>query len=203
MATLEHNFTQDIATAEEAVPRPMLWTREQYRQISEAGLFDTVRVELIEGEIILMPAIGSRHFTSVGLTTRALNRVFNSNYTIMPQNGFAAGPRSEPQPDVAVYEGDVRQFTEALPTNALLIVEVADTTLRTDRGKKARLYASAGVPEYWIINLRDEVLEVHRQPLPDPASPVAYQILHTLTAQDHVTPLAAPDARIPVADLLP
>ena len=118
----------------------------------------TIRVELIEGEIIEMSPIGSRHFTSVGLTTQVLSRCFTEGYCVMPQNGFDAGPKSEPQPDVAVYEGNIRDFTDALPTTALLVVEVADSTLRSDRDKKARLYAARGIPEYWIVNLRGNVL---------------------------------------------
>ena len=124
--------------------------------MGEMGLFDGIRVELIEGEIIEMPAIGSRHFTSVLLTSRALQKAFGGGQLVVPQNGFDAGPRSEPQPDVAVYEGNIRDFTDALPTTALLVVEVADSTLRSDRDKKARLYASRGIAEYWIVNLREQ-----------------------------------------------
>jgi Uma2 family endonuclease len=180
-----------------------LWTKEQYRNLSELGLLEEVRVELIEGEIIQMPAIDSRHFTSVLLTTRALQSVFSEGFVVASQNGFNASPRSEPQPDVAVYQGGIRDFAEALPTAAVLIVEVADTTLRSDRDRKARLYASAGVPEYWIVNLRNDVLEVHRQPLTDAQSPIAYQSIQTLMQADTVTPLAASTVPISVADLLP
>ncbi len=199
MALLE----QDVMDADTDAAHPLLWTKEQYHRMSEMGWFDDIRVELIEGEIIEMPAIGSRHFTSVGLTTRILNRVFTNGYCVMPQNGFNAGPKSEPQPDVAVYAGDIRDFTDALPTTALLVVEVADSTLRSDRDKKARLYAARGIQEYWIVNLRGNVLEVYRRPATLPDLPVAYQSLLTLTAADSIAPLAAPQSNIKVADLLP
>ena len=197
MALLE----QEILEADGA--RPLLWTKEQYHRMGEMGLFDDTRVELIEGEIIEMSPIGSRHFTSVGLTTQVLSRVFGDGYCVMPQNAFDAGPRSEPQPDVAVYQGNIRDFTDALPTTALLVVEVADSTLRSDRDRKARLYSGRGIPEYWIVNLRDNLLEVHRQPSSRPELPVAYQSVLTLTPTDTIASLAAPQLFINVADLLP
>ena len=203
MALLEQDLPESELETEPDAARPLLWTKEQYHRMSEMGLFDGLRVELIEGEIIEMPAIGSRHFTSVLLTSRALQKAFGEDQLVVPQNGFDAGPKSEPQPDVAVYEGNIRDFTHALPTTALLVVEVADSTLRSDRDKKARLYAARGIAEYWIVNLRDSVLEVHRRPAPLPDLPVAYQNVLTLTATDTIAPLAAPQSFIKVADLLP
>jgi Uma2 family endonuclease len=194
---------RDVWDARPDETQTMRWTKDQYRRMSEIGLFGDMRVELIEGEIIPMPAIGSRHFTSVLLVSRALQSVFTEGYLVVPQNGFDANPHSEPQPDIAVYPGGIRDYTNALPTQAALIVEVSDSTLRADRTVKASLYAAAGVAEYWIVNLREEVLEVRRQPLSDPSSPVAYQSLQTLRPVDTVSPLAAPDAVISVADLLP
>ena len=203
MALLEQDLLDSELETEPDAARPLLWTKEQYHRMGEMGLFDDHRVELIEGEIIEMSPIGSRHFTSVGLTTQVLSRYFTGGYCVMPQNGFDAGPKSEPQPDVAVYEGNIRDFTHALPTTAILVVEVADTTLRSDRGRKAKLYAGRGIQDYWIVNLRNNVLEVHRQPTTLPDLPIAYQNVLTLTATDTVAPLAAPQSPIKVADLLP
>ena len=201
MALAEREIVQNDETADDA--RPLLWTKEQYYKMGEMGLFGDARVELIEGEIIEMPPIGTRHFTSVGLATQVLNRIFGENYCVMPQNSFNAGPGAEPQPDIAVYEGNIRDFADALPTTALLVVEVADSTLHSDRTRKAKLYAGRGIQDYWIINLRGNLLEVHRQPTTRPDQPVAYKNVLTLTADDAVAPLAAPNSPISVADLLP
>lgn len=167
--------------------------------MAEMGWFEDIRVELIDGEIVQMSPISSPHWKSVILTGTALRRVFGDGFTVAEQNAFDGGSRSEPQPDVAVYEGGVREF-EAIPGHALLIVEVPLTTLRFDQTRKARLYAAAGVAEYWIVNLTDRVLEVRRQPS---AGTGSYAEALTLEADARVSPLAAPNATIAVADLLP
>jgi Uma2 family endonuclease len=115
------------------------------------------------------------------------------------------GPRSAPEPDAAVVPGGPRDYTATgHPTTALLIVEVSDTTLSYDRGRKASLYARAGIADYWILNLVQQ-LEVHRWPVPDPTQHYrhGYADVLILTPQDHIAPLAAPKKRVAVADLLP
>lgn len=182
-----------------AEPRPIAWDKAQYHHMGDLGWFDGIPVELVEGEIIQMSPISSPHWKSVILTGTALRQVFSSGYVVAEQNAFDGGPRSEPQPDVAVYEGEVRDF-EALPSSALLIVEVSLSTLRFDRARKAGLYARAGVAEYWIVNVAERVLEVHRQPSTRTGS---YEERLTLDADASVSPLAAPEAVFKVADFLP
>jgi Uma2 family endonuclease len=111
---------------------------------------------------------------------------------------------SEPEPDVAYVPGTLRQV-RTHPTTALLIVEVSDTTLSYDRGNKASLYASAGIADYWIVNLVDRVVEVLRNPALSPAAKFGWSYSTTTThfSGDSVTPLAAPSASVAVADLLP
>ncbi len=184
---------------EPAEPRPIAWDKAQYHQMGEMGWFDDICVELIEGEIVQRGPISSPHWKSVILTGTALRQVFSSGYVIAEQNGFDGGLRSEPQPDVAVYEGDVRDF-EALPSHALLIVEISLSTLRFDRARKAGVYARAGIAEYWIVNVSERVLEVHRQPSTRTGS---YEERWTLDSDASVSPLAAPDAVLKVADFLP
>lgn len=184
---------------ESAEPRPIIWEKAQYHHMGDLGWFDDVRVELVEGEIIQMSPISSPHWKSVILTGTALRQVFGSGFVVAEQNGFDGGLRSEPQPDVAVYEGDVRDF-EALPSHALLIVEVSLSTLRFDRVRKAGVYARAGIAEYWIVNVAERVLEVHRQPSSRTGS---YEERWTLDADASVSPLAAPEAVLKVADFLP
>src|SRR5262245_15212608 len=117
---------------------------------------------------------------------------------------LALGEHSEPEPDVAVVAGAPEDYLAAHPATAALVVEVADSSLRLDRRFKAAAYARAGLPEYWIVNLPDRVLEVHRDrhPPANPADDWSYRSLATLPPPGQVTPLAAPHAPILVADLL-
>lgn len=116
-----------------ADPQPVLWSKSQYHQMGEMDWFEGINVELIDGEIIQMSPISSPHWKSVILTGAALRRIFGDGYTVAEQNAFDGGPRSEPQPDVAVYAGGVRDF-EAIPGHALLIVEISahDPSVRPD-----------------------------------------------------------------------
>ena len=121
------------------------------------------------------------------------------------QGPLDLGEISEPEPDVAVIAGNVRDYTDAHPTTAALIVEVADTSLAYDRTTKASLYAKAGIADYWIVNLIERQLEVHRYPTSDAARlyGFGYAEITVLTAAESVVPLAMPQASIAVADLLP
>jgi len=112
---------------------------------------------------------------------------------------------SEPDPDVSVAAGRLHRRAEAKPSHLALVVEVAASSLTLDREQRGSLYARARLPEYWIVNLVDRVLEVYRDPGPDAGTPYgwAYRGVLTLGPDEHVTPLAAPSARILAADLLP
>ncbi|MCS6858925.1 MAG: Uma2 family endonuclease [Abditibacteriales bacterium] len=181
------------------------WTKRDYYKMAEIGLFDGKHVELIEGEIVEMSPMGTLHWVCVTLTGDALRKVFDQGYFIATQLPLDLGESTEPEPDVAVIRGNVRDYRDAHPTTAALIVEVADTSLSYDRADKASLYAKAGIAEYWIVNLLDNQCEVHRQPVPMPDQPFGfgYASVTTLKATDTVSPLAAPHATIAVADLLP
>jgi Uma2 family endonuclease len=188
-------------------PRPFRFTREQYYELGRLGYFDGKRVELIYGEIVEMSPIKWPHALCVNLVFQALTRAFASGSWVSSQQPFAipAGkPGTEPQPDAAVIPGDPRDYTDH-PTTALLVVEVADTTLAYDTTTKAELYATAGVPDYWVLDVTNRQLHVYRDPAPLPAGlgATAYQTLLTLSPTDSVSPLAAPNASIPVSDLLP
>jgi Uma2 family endonuclease len=105
---------------------------------------------------------------------------------------------SEPEPDIAVVTGSTRDYRDAHPTGAMLLVEVSDATLRFDRRRKLALYARCGIPEVWIVNLLDTVVEVYREPVG-----IAYLTRQRLASGDTVSPSARPGARVAVADLLP
>lgn len=189
-----------------AAPHPRLWTREEYYKMAEAGVFRPgERVELIGGKIVTMSPQNSPHFTAICLVEDTLRMVFGSGYIVRVQGPLDVSPASQPEPDIAVVRGSVRDYATAHPTTALLVVEVAESSLPFDRGEKASLYASVDVPEYWVVNLLDRRLEVYRDPCPITGQPYGYgyrRCTHYF-ATDSVTPLAAPSGIVKVADLLP
>lgn len=187
------------------LPGPMLrrWTKAEYHQMHDLGLFNDQCVELIDGEVIIMPNPGHLHCLATELAVEALRTVFGPGHWYRVQMPVDVHPASEPMPDVAVAPGAPRSHT-GTPTTALVVVEVSDTTLAHDR-RKSHLYAAAGLADFWIINLGDRRLEVYRRPVADLSADFGsrYADVTFLVAGDFVTPLAAPQARIAVADLLP
>ena len=140
-------------------PRPL--RRVEYEKLAELGAFDDERVELLDGSIIVTSPQGPAHDFAIQQLTRILVQKLADRADVRIQSSFAAGENSEPQPDVAVVpKGDYRAVH---PAEALLVVEVADSSLRKDRTVKARLYAERGVLEYWVVDLRGAVVEVHTE----------------------------------------
>lgn len=175
------------------------WTRDEYERLVENGTFGPEdRVELVDGIIYDMTPQNSRHATAVRLVQRALDGVFEHGHDVRAQLPLAVGDTSVPEPDVAVVPGNPRDYRDSHPTSAILIVEVADSSAHHDRDRKARVYAAAGVPEYWILNLPDRVLEVHRDPVRD-----SYSSRKILRAGETVSPLASPQTTLRIEDLLP
>lgn len=175
------------------------WTRKDYERMVAKGLFEPgAKVELIEGIVYDMTAQGSLHTTGVTLIFQALSRLFSGSSHVRIQMPLALGSASEPEPDVAVVEGDARDYTRRHPTTAILVVEVADQSLRHDRQRKLPLYARSGIPEAWILNLRERTLEVYREP-----SDGLYRSRTALVDEDTVSPLARPEAVIQVSELMP
>jgi Uma2 family endonuclease len=112
-------------------------------------------------------------------------------------------PDSEPEPDLAVVQGIPDDYSDHHPASALLVIEVADSSLSLDRDRKRSLYARVGIPEYWIVNLTERCLEVYREPVSAAGQPARYRTSQRLAATDRITPLARPGAWVSVADLLP
>jgi len=188
-----------------AEPQVHLWTRDEYYKMAEVGLFEGKAVELIEGQVIEMSPMGSRHATAITLIARVLERAFGEGYFIRWQMPLAIDEKSEPEPDVAVVAGHVRDYKDAHPTTAALIVEVAETSLEYDRTIKGSLYAKAGIADYWIVNLNDRQLEVYRTPVANAVYPgsFGYADKVILTTAASVSPLVAQQMKVPVSDLLP
>jgi Uma2 family endonuclease len=182
------------------------WTREEYDRMIDAGVLTTNdRVELVDGEIVTMTPQKSRHATAVRLVETALRRVFGDGVDVRTQLPLALGAESEPEPDIAVVAGSPRDYRDAHPSTALLIVEVADTSLDFDRTRKASVYARAGILDYWIVNLIDAVVEIHRKPQQSTGQVAVwhYADIATHHAPDRIVPLARPGSFIAIADLLP
>lgn len=182
--------------------RPFLLNAEQYLRMADEGFFEGRRVELIEGKIIEMAAMKDNHWIAILKLTKTLREVFQKPFRVASQVPLALGQFSEPEPDVFVLKGttgDLNEFSKAKALQqTVLVIEVSDTTLREDRTTKSRLYAQAGIIEYWIVNVTDRQMEVRRNP-----TAKGYGETTTLKADDEVSPLSAPDAKIKVADLLP
>jgi len=179
---------------------PHMWTRLEYERLVDSGGFHPEsRVELVDGEILDMPPQKSRHATAVRLVEDELRVAFGHGHDVRTQLPLAIDDHSEPEPDIAVVTGSPRDYRDAHPTTAVLIVEVAESSVEFDRTRKLALYARNGIPEYWILNLTDGVLEVHRDPAGE-----TYASCAVLAASEQITPLHARGAyAFAVAELLP
>jgi Uma2 family endonuclease len=182
------------------------WTRAEYERMIEHGVFhEDEHLELVDGEILTMSPQSSLHAGVITLAAEALRIAFGEGRHVRVQMPLSLDDLSVPEPDLAVVEGTGRAYLAAHPETAVLVVESADSTLPYDRGRKAGLYARSGIRDYWIVNVADRVLEVYRDPQPATAVPLgfAYASTERLGREAFVSPLAAPEARIAVADLLP
>lgn len=143
-------------------------TRAEFERMWAEGILDPEkRFDLVRGEIVVLTPEGSRHVNAVLGVIDALRSAYGPGFHLRAGNPLAIAPddrEGDPQPDVAVVEGSRKDYKDAHPRTAVLVVEVSDTTLRDDRTRKASIYARAKVPEYWIVNLVSNQLEVHRSP---------------------------------------
>jgi Uma2 family endonuclease len=175
-----------------------LFTVEEYHRMAETGILgEDERVELIEGEIVQMAPIGPRHVGCVINVNQLFITRLGGRAIVSPQNPVVIPPRSEPQPDLVLLRPRTISYSQELPASrdVLLAVEVADTTVRFDRLVKARLYARAGIAEFWLCVPPDGVVEVYRAPRPDGYADV------TRHGPGHVvSPLAFPEVTFAVTD---
>ena len=176
------------------------FTVEEYRRMGEAGVFGPEeRVELIRGVIREMSPKGRRHIQAVTLANNLLTPSLKGRAVVQIQDPVALkNLASEPEPDVCVLSSTNPRDAGSRDVEPLLIIEVADTSLRFDRADKSKIYAEAGIADYWIVNIADDVLEIHREPKDG-----TYHERVVLKPVDTVSPLAFPDLEITVRDLLP
>jgi Uma2 family endonuclease len=182
--------------------RPRRWTREEYYRAADLGLFrPEERLELLDGEIIeKMSPQKAPHAAIVSLLARILGTAFGPGHTVRSHLPLILNDLSEPEPDAVVAPGTELDYISSHPvtSDARLVVEVSDTSLRYDRGRKRSAYARAGILEYWILNLPQRQLEVHREP-----AGARYRSITVYGEDEVATPLAAPHATLGVNDLLP
>ncbi len=188
--------------------RPVLhrFTRHEYARLIDRGVLeDGDPIELLDGLLFVKEPQHSLHRTAVLLVAKALERAFGEGWFVQTQSPIVLDDRSEPEPDVCVVRGSPRDYVDSHPTSPALVAEVAQSGLRIARGRKAAAYAHAGIADYWIVNLIDRVLEVHRDPSRSAQARRhwGYAAIQTLGADAAIAPLAAPSAGIRVADLLP
>ena len=186
--------------------RTRRWTREEYNRLGELGVLrEDEPIELLGGQMIVAEPKGSPHSTAIGLTADALRAAFGPGWVVRVQEPIALDDESEPEPDVAVVPGRHRDYLAAHPARPVLLIEVADWSLAFDRRYKGSLYGRAGIQDYWIVNLINAIVEVHRDPVGDVSSEFGwrYRDIQTFRAGDSIFPLARPDVSIAVGDLLP
>ncbi len=177
-----------------------LFTVEEYHRMAEAGILsEDDRVELIEGELIAMSPIGSRHAGVVDRLNYLFSRHTREPIIVRVQNPLRLSAHSEPQPDLTLlrYRPDFYASAHPGPEDVLLIVEVAETSADYDRAVKIPLYARHGIPEAWLVDLTEEHIEIYRQPGPE-----GYRETRTARRGQTLRPTALPELTIAVEDIL-
>lgn len=183
---------------------PHRWTADEYFKLSEAGVVFTHRTELIDGEIFDVTAENNPHVAAISKIARLLIAGFDERYWVTIQSTVRLPSGDIPEPDFAVRSGP------ASPDNAvhplpLLVIEVSDETLLFDQIVKSSLYAANGIPDYWIVNVKERRLEVFRKPVRDDNRKFGwrYEDQTVIVATGAVQPLAKPDLQWEVIRLLP
>lgn len=182
-----------------AVP-PHRFTVEDYYRMVETGILrEDSRVELVEGEVLTLPLPGPRHSGIVDRINGILVRAVGDAAIVRVQNPLRIDDYSEPVPDLTLLRPRQDSYTQSypVPSDVMLLIEVSDASLSYDRSRKLVLYAQARIPEYWIVNLRRNVIEVCRSP-----SEAGYEQKEELAAGTRLAPAALPDAELEVSDIL-
>ena len=177
-----------------------LFTVEEYHRMAQAGILgEDDRVELIEGEIVNMAPIGSRHAAVVDRLNRILSRRIGERAIVRVQNPIRLGEHSEPQPDVTLLRPREDFYASAHPgpEDVLLLIEVAETSAEYDREIKIPLYARFGIGEVWLVDLEGKAIGVYRNP-----SPEGYREVQTLGHGAHLFPNSFPHLELPAEEIM-
>lgn len=184
----------DLSWVDRKEIRPL--RREEYDRMIELGMFADENLELLHGFLVAREPQGPEHIDLTGRIHKQLLLALGDRAVVWSHSGIAASDESEPEPDVVVVPpGDYRRRKA---TTALLVVEISQSSLRRDRSVKAELYAAAAIPEYWVVNLVDRVLEIRDQPAGG-----SYTRLRTVRAGERISLAAFPDVSFAIEDILP
>jgi len=176
-------------------PQPMHWTCEEFHRLGDLGVFEGRHAMLIDGVILEEGPMNPPHAVTLELVETAVRTAFGAGWRVRNQSPLVFGLDVDPEPDLAVIAGSPRDVANH-PTTADLVIEVADTSLAFDTDDKRRLYAQAGIREYWVVDVNGRKLIVYREPKNgDFASTVIFD------AAAVVSPLANPTAEVRVAEL--
>lgn len=177
------------------------YTVERYfRLVTDGVLEPDDRVELLEGVVVTMAPQDTPHAAAVGLVGLVLTELVGRRAAVRCQLPLVVGPYSVPEPDIAVVPGTHRDYATTHPRSALLVLEVAGSSLKQDRLTKSAIYARGGIPEYWIVNLSAGRLEVHREP---DRGAGRFAVVRLFDRGASVEPTAFPGTAVAVDDLLP
>lgn len=185
------------------MPRRKLWTVDEYHRLGDKGALEGISTCLVEGEIIEMPAQSETHFAGVTRVQAVIAQAFGPGFWVRAQGPLRLCLSTDPEPDIAVVPGTQADYSDS-PTTVLLIVEVSYSTRDFDLNDKARLYATGGIVDYWVADLVERQVIVHRDPQPDASQRFGFGYT-SVTAHDasaSVQPLAA-QSTVRVVDLLP
>jgi Uma2 family endonuclease len=182
-----------MATSAVEVIRPL--RRVEYDQLIKLGAFEDERIELLDGELVAMSPVGAPHTATVDRLNELLVLALHGRAIVRCQGSFAANELSEPEPDFTVLPR--ADYDLDHPSEAYLVIEVAESSLAKDRGRKLRLYASCGIPEYWVVNLPERCIEVYTGP-----GPSAYAHVEKYERGQSIQLVAFPDVSFAVSDVL-
>ena len=183
--------------AVETEPQRRLFTAAEFERMARAGVFEEdERLELIDGDIVVMSPIGPGHGMCIALLNRRLVLGLGDRGLVWLQSSARMALRSMPQPDLAILRPRSYRHANPRPADILLVVEVADSSLRYDRTRKLALYAAAGVAEYWVVSVDGEWVEVYRSP-----QGRGYGEACRAGRGETIAPLAFPDVLVSVADI--
>lgn len=190
--------TQPITLEPERIKR---WSVDEYHRISELGLLDsTKRTELLAGHITFMASKGTPHVTSLYLLANLIRDQLGNTAMVRTQDPIVLDDWSEPEPDLAIVQGSILDYAQQHPQphQVYLIVEVADSTLKQDCEVKDKLYAQAGITDYWVLDLQHRQLHIFRDPTPEGYTH------HLILKEPHqIAPLAFSEMAIALSSILP
>ena len=181
------------------------WRRTEYEHLASLGAFRGENIELIGGQLVVAEPQYPYHASAISTAEYALRAILPAGWIVRTQLPLSIDEESEPEPDLIVVAGRPSDYRHEHPTRPLLAIEIADTSLHFDREQKGSLYAKAAIADYWIVNLVDRVVEIYRDPRPDPSAPFGwrYASIEIFGPEGMVAPLAFPSSPLAAGTLLP